>query len=848
MTTDTGRTQCSHRESLSSASPRAVAYENKSFRERALSSTGSTAQETLETLTLKSRCDSVSTAKTSCSVCNDRVQSIGPGIDACHMTPSSENPLNECQALSEAEPSVSNQWPRQTKTQQALVLFQEREKHNVTSDVQAIFRNKCESINTPISVERWLRLAIWWLVKSRIISHIHSKNEVSRRETNPSQHQNRWHSTCSAEQAYTDLLKSSWILEEIVLAETADDDLSFISVRRMIKDLSASLHNDLLESRNSDWKSASYEKTVPLKCDFHLLESFEQTVEAEENIPAAMDDPISAFRWFETDQDNAGMQHEKVLFRTFVNAQLGSRYDRSKSSSAPYMLLTWTAADECDMFISLCNQRGSVNLSRRLTAEDLEKHDAGEDKTLFSIQFPTQEAEIKFLSHGDAAGFFAQPEIFFAALDQIKPRSGELAIYQTSLSTYSDSSPRTYRESARNSTMASSKTSSCGLRVYESMPDKCWKTTRRLVVNSPPDSTKPECASHWLPVDQIRMVVEGIRVTMKWSDCGQLKRKELGNCAFQYSYIYNADEPNRKMGLEFGTSSEAQRFERCLLTPTEMPPQVETKIKIPSAFQDISVYRLFDVDEPDQQYHSIALTKKNPKGPHLTEIYYLYRDLDWILSTKHGPSTVEFPVLRTSHYVSTIPKLQYKPNASDPTPAFSDTVEAFKAARFDLGCDHDLKRFMHALTGWTLVFFRPLAKLLLVETGHLIKNPKEQHRGVAVQLWEKPAEEGQPRVQMAVRLGEGTGSDHGWITASLVDAHWRSEHSALSYNVEFRALVLRRGGEVDGKFMAASERGVGAQVLGKRRWRVTLTFGSTERKLACLFVEVCGLTDGFACR
>ena len=99
-------------------------------------------------------------------------------------------------------------------------------------------------------------------------------------------------------------------------------------------------------------------------------------------------------------------QDEKVLFRTFVNAQLGTRNNRSKSPSAPYMLLLWTAADYCDIFVSLCNHRRSVNLSRKIAAEDLESHKAGDEPTIFSIKFPTQEAEIGFLSPEDAAEFF----------------------------------------------------------------------------------------------------------------------------------------------------------------------------------------------------------------------------------------------------------------------------------------------------------------------------------------------------------------------------------------------------------------------------------------------------------
>ena len=802
---------------------------SKTNRERRLSSTASTAQETLETSTFKSRSYSASTTKTSCFSSHDPLQSGGLGLGEYHRDVRLERFLIECPELSQRELSYSDQRPLRTKTQQPLLLYQNREKHNVAPDVQAALKVNFESVKSPTSVERWLRLATWWLVKSRIVFHILAQNEAKRRGTDASHHQNRWHSTVSPEQAHTDLLKCSWILEDVVLAGATAEDLSYVSVRKMIKDLSASIHHDLSERRNINRNLEPFDGNVPLKYNLHLLESFEQIIEAEESIPGAMDDPIDAVRWFEIDLDNAGKQFENVLFRTFVNAQLGSRDERSKSPSAPYMLLLWTAADECEIFVSVCNHRGSLNLCRKLVAEDLDNYEASDDTTLFSIKFPTQEAEIKFLSYQDALDFFAQPRVFFAALRDARPRPGELAIYQTSLSTYSDSSPQAVGVDSRARTMASNKSSSCGLRIYESMPDKCWKTTRRLVINTPPDCTKPECLSHWLPLHHIKMVVEGAKVTVRWSDCGELEKKDLGNCDYQYSFVYNGDKPNRKIDLEFGSASEARRFEQCLLVPTELPPQAITQMEIKSTFQDIRLYRLFDADDPDQLYHSIALTRKNPKGPHVTEIYYAYRDLDWVIGIKNGmPSIINFPSLHISHYVSTIPRLKYKPNASDPTPEFSDAVDIFQAAHFNVGCDNDLKRFMHGLTGWNLKFFRPLSKLHLVENGHLIRNPKEQYKGVNVQLWEKAAQEGQPQIQFSVRLGDE--AKDRWITASLLDAHCRSEHSTMSCTVEFQALLLQRGVEVDTKNMAAATRGAKEQAISKRRWKTTLTFTETERE------------------
>jgi len=39
-------------------------------------------------------------------------------------------------------------------------------------------------------------------------------------------------------------------------------------------------------------------------------------------------------------------------------------------------------------------------------------------------------------------------------------------------------------------------TSSCELRVYEWMFNECWKTTRRLVLSSSPNTAEPWCISY----------------------------------------------------------------------------------------------------------------------------------------------------------------------------------------------------------------------------------------------------------------------------------------------------------------------------------------------------------------
>lgn len=80
------------------------------------------------------------------------------------------------------------------------------------------------------------------------------------------------------------------------------------------------------------------------------------------------DDILTAWtddgRWITVEQDDAGEEEEKVLFRTFVNASIGSRRTRIKSEGAPYMLLLYTKKSESELQVTISNQSGSCGLNR----------------------------------------------------------------------------------------------------------------------------------------------------------------------------------------------------------------------------------------------------------------------------------------------------------------------------------------------------------------------------------------------------------------------------------------------------------------------------------------------------
>lgn len=77
------------------------------------------------------------------------------------------------------------------------------------------------------------------------------------------------------------------------------------------------------------------------------------------------DDVLTAWtddgRWITVEQDDAGEEDEKVLFRTFVNATIGRKSVRTK---LPYMLLLYTKKGESEIQVTISNQSGSCGLNR----------------------------------------------------------------------------------------------------------------------------------------------------------------------------------------------------------------------------------------------------------------------------------------------------------------------------------------------------------------------------------------------------------------------------------------------------------------------------------------------------
>ena len=216
------------------------------------------------------------------------------------------------------------------------------------------------------TLDVWLQTAIWWLVKARIIfGAMHSDNDI------PERRRTEWPARVSQEQALVDFFKACYICNVIVFGpEHANKEVPSITWK-LAKELASAIHDELHPGG-----LVNKLKTEVKTDKYHLgfVEKIHQHIEKEQQVPAALDSLEPASRWLTIHVDDAGGANEKVFLRTFVNAQIGDPKRRSKSTSAPYLLLLWAQLGRSEISISLANQSGTVSLLSTFTEQDIKRY------------------------------------------------------------------------------------------------------------------------------------------------------------------------------------------------------------------------------------------------------------------------------------------------------------------------------------------------------------------------------------------------------------------------------------------------------------------------------------------
>lgn len=125
--------------------------------------------------------------------------------------------------------------------------------------------------------------------------------------------------------------------------------------------------------------------------------------------------------WITVEDDNAGEDNEKVLFRTFIDTTIGGKKRHVRSKGAPYMVILSAKHGESEPRVTLCNQSCSLGVTRDLTIDDLLESTGPTSLTSgmspvrgvqsYGLEFPSLQVAVGFTNEKDLQrlGQFPKP-------------------------------------------------------------------------------------------------------------------------------------------------------------------------------------------------------------------------------------------------------------------------------------------------------------------------------------------------------------------------------------------------------------------------------------------------------
>ncbi len=561
-----------------------------------------------------------------------------------------------------------------------------------------------------------------------------------------------------------------------------------------------------------------------LEQDLGFHESWMSPAEEPQRVPRNIDIFDSPRRWLKPRLSDAGRTDEKVLYHTFVDAQIGAKSISMSSTTAPYLLVLSCHTGRSEIFLSLCNLAFTVNLSTTMKwshlklFEESTRLDGG-----FDFEFPNQQIVIKFLSDREHAAFLSHPTNFFGVVKDRGPRPGEVQLCRELLESYRsrdeivDAHPATHRQRMDDSYAA------CELSLYDFCPEDSWKTTRRLVLSSDPSTTKPWCTSHWLPLSRVQVQVQTEEVVLMWSDYQQLDERSNGEYGVWYSYLYRPNKPNCSVTLVFKDPNAARSFVDLILQPFDTPIKTQ-HVDLLHTFGSESprqrgqLYRLHELEEESHKgCHALVVINNKANNLQVADVYFLYRDFDFRIenSTRHA---IEFPELEVPDYHSSIRDVARRPEDEMEEPTLASVEVAHESTHLDFSCQDELFSFMDSLLGWRLKYCR---NVRLVNLDHKWPFLADSHKRPVLHLFEKRIEQEHTRyLRLAIRSMRD--DEPFWVTTSPPGAHLHGSKVILK-NVR-----ICKGDEIDFKDMQAVDSASRSQQQPHTERKIVILFESNQ--------------------
>ncbi|KAL8955350.1 MAG: hypothetical protein Q9183_006688, partial [Haloplaca sp. 2 TL-2023] len=221
--------------------------------------------------------------------------------------------------------------------------------------------------------------------------------------------------------------------------------------RKLFYNLSDGMNEDLSKFKPSDLPGTEAVMSQNINI-WELLQPEEEMFEEEDFLPGQDNQ-----RWITVDQADAGDEDETVLYRTFVNAAIGSKKYRIKSRGAPYMLSLSTKDGESQPKVTICNQSGTISLTRDLTPDDLRLHAnhqsvSSEDidtEDGIPLNFGRMNVTVGFVDEDAQRAFMGIPKNYFNTVKRREPRdlvkATERLLFDSSVETFEQLKPTTMK-------------------------------------------------------------------------------------------------------------------------------------------------------------------------------------------------------------------------------------------------------------------------------------------------------------------------------------------------------------------------------------------------------------------
>ncbi|PLB55883.1 hypothetical protein P170DRAFT_372249 [Aspergillus steynii IBT 23096] len=624
-----------------------------------------------------------------------------------------------------------------------------------------------------LNTNDWLRLAVWWLLKARTTLTNCEKPCLtnSRGSVSPS-----IESGTANSQAYVDLLKASYILYDIVLEDEASQAVLSDENRKLISDLSEGIKDEFSQFTSVDIPEYSAIHSQNLD----IWEPLQPEEEPGNYTPLGLEN----VRWISVDQEDAGNEEERVLFRTFVNAGIGSKRLRMRTKGAPYMLLLSTRNGESEPKITLCNQSGTLCLQRDFTPEDVAQLVQITQASIsvpgakisepIILRFGAQSVSISFQYMADLMQFIGVPRAYFDAVWQREPvdsaEFSETVVFKSSLELFEQLKATTMK--SMNPPMVHG---SCEVRILERSFGEAWRSMRRMVISSSAAEKNPRCMEIFMPMSQVQVCREqdSRQVLIKWSDTRQERSSKTdGNYHPIFSYIYDHNNPNIGLSLHFRTQQQAEEFERVVLSLSLKPAFWWTQSGNPGQVYDVTDHNL-----DQKQYKAISVLHTRLSWKYIN-LYYLYRDADYVY--EHSSLRVHFPRVFYTDYISSHVDKLYPADH----PVFFSHCEK-KIGNFTVVFKEEqaLRGFMTSLASAYELAFSRRAVSLTTKGKSMFGTSKSSKGETEVQLWRKGS-----TVQFASRWKDLNNDQ--WLTMSVPSGvRLSSDHN----RVDFPAVIYSRG-------------------------------------------------------